>query len=189
MSRSNDFLPMKWDRKTGIRRDDRGAAGIEFALIFPVLILLAISAADAIHAVSIKARLNNAAASVGDLISREESLTKSSVGDIMSVLDDLLLPLDGDRAKISSAAFDIGKGSDPVLKWYEGEASHGRASKISIPDQMMSKDRATVIQVQVSYDFSPTLSLSAFPPVKLHTETYHSVRNGSTQECDDCQAE
>jgi Flp pilus assembly protein TadG len=63
-----------------VSRDRRGVAAVEFAIVAPVLIVLALATADLVQFIRVQLRLDATAVQVGQLVSQCESITDS--GDI-----------------------------------------------------------------------------------------------------------
>jgi Flp pilus assembly protein TadG len=77
------------------RRDRRGVAAIEFALIVPILLLLALGCFEVPRYVLLWQRLERAASGVSDLVAQaDEPMTSTQMTDIMSAAKILMLPYD-----------------------------------------------------------------------------------------------
>src|SRR5688572_12199773 len=61
------------------RRSEQGVTLIEFALIFPIMLLLFIGLVEFGEAFSVNRKISNAASTVSDLISQERSVTNAEL--------------------------------------------------------------------------------------------------------------
>lgn len=68
-----------------LARDRKGAGAIEFAILFPVLVMLYIGAFEITIGLSVSKRVTRAAGTVADLVTQQQSVTKSALAQMPSV--------------------------------------------------------------------------------------------------------
>ena len=69
------------------RRDDRGLAAVEFALVLPVIILFSFGIAEVGRFALLSLKLQHAATTMADLASRDEELSLASLQSMFSAME------------------------------------------------------------------------------------------------------
>lgn len=120
MSRSD-----RHHRRTGgllarFLRQEQGAAAIEFAVIFPVLMSVFLGSVDAGRALWMVRKLNTATQSVADILAREDVIQPSLFDDLIDAAHQILVPFPADTLAydIAGIRFDPDTGS-PEIEWRE----------------------------------------------------------------------
>jgi len=92
----------------GLAGDRRGTAAIEFAFIAPLLIIFYMGMTETCQLLMAKRRVDHVSAAVADLVSQNESTSKSALTDTRAVAATVLAPFstDGLVVKITSVAED-----------------------------------------------------------------------------------
>lgn len=84
-----------------LRRDTRGIAAVEFALVAPVLVVMLIGAIDVSRAVALNQRVSLVTQMVADLAARETQLTAADVQAIYDIAGLAMAPYSTDDLEIS----------------------------------------------------------------------------------------
>lgn len=84
-----------------LRRDTRGIAALEFALIAPILVVMLIGAIDVSRAVALNQRMSLITQMVADLVARETQLTADDVRAIYDIAGLVMAPYSTDDLQIS----------------------------------------------------------------------------------------
>ena len=81
-------------RLSQLRRDQRGVAAIEFAMIVPIMFFLFVGAIEFSQALTVDRRITQSASSSADLIARAPTagLTESQVDGQLRIIDQLIEP-------------------------------------------------------------------------------------------------
>lgn len=104
-----------------IIRDERGVGAVEFALILPLLLALYISAFELTIAFSIYKRVTHAAGTVSNLVSQENTVSKSYLQQMPFTAGAILLPYQNRdiKMKISGIAIDANGNGKVAWSWDE----------------------------------------------------------------------
>lgn len=147
------------------RRDERGVAAIEFALIAPIMMVLLFGVWEYSRIVSADRRVTKIAGSVANLVALATSPNNTSqaqiscngVADILEVMDVLLSPYD--PATMNVSIFNIRTKSDSAgdveVKWsaWKGTKSAPPLSYVSGGKLLVDKKDDEVIVVVAEYEY------------------------------------
>ncbi|HCI46995.1 MAG TPA: hypothetical protein DFI00_06860 [Rhodospirillaceae bacterium] len=103
-------------------RNERGAAAIEFAGVFPILVALLLGSIDVGRALWMARKLNTATQSVADILAREALLSDDFVDDVTDAAGLIMQPF-----ATTSLGYDIvgirydPDDGDPEIRWRETE--------------------------------------------------------------------
>ncbi|PZN58763.1 MAG: pilus assembly protein [Proteobacteria bacterium] len=192
--------------RTGIARfgrDCRGIAAIEFAFIAPILLAMYFLTMEVSQAIETNKKLNRVSLMVGDLVTQQDSITKSELDAIMKIADSSLLPYHRSTPKITVTGISIG-GSPlkATVKWsrkvqnnvYSADSPQGTTT--TVPASLMVPN-TFLVQVKTELAYKPVIAWAAdsksvlgleaaFDSISM-SETFH-LRPRMTNEinCADC---
>ena len=89
---------------TRFRRDQRGVAAVEFALIAPVLIAMYFGLAEYCQAMMADRKATHVASSIGDLVAQSDQVTAADLADIFAIGKPLIAPFPTTDLKIRVAS-------------------------------------------------------------------------------------
>lgn len=138
-----------------------GLAAVEFALIAPMMVVVLIGSVEIINMLQADRRLENAAASVADVISRDNSIDNTEMAGILGAIDPLMFPDPGTDVDVRITAIMINSSSSARVVWcdtrgttYPPIASGAQVS--GLPDGMM-RAGTSIIRVETSFSYVPRL--------------------------------
>ncbi|WP_306117384.1 MULTISPECIES: TadE/TadG family type IV pilus assembly protein [unclassified Roseitalea] len=106
-------MPSK-DKMTGLfvpwrrfKRDRRGVAAAEFALIVPLLLALYLGTMEVSNGVSLNKRVARAASTIADLVTQQDITDRAELQAIMDVGASILFPYEADNPEILIVGVDI----------------------------------------------------------------------------------
>jgi Flp pilus assembly protein TadG len=141
------------------RRSEQGVTLIEFALIFPVMLLLFIGLVEFGEAFSVNRRISNAASTVSDLVSQERSVTNTQLQDIALVANEIVKPYRTapfSMRIISVVANDTNTGA--TVAWTYPTGSPAVGSVYPLPGgQRLTEPNSSLIVAETSYAFTPSV--------------------------------
>ena len=109
------------------RRDERGVAAVEFALVLPVMILFSLGLAEVGRFTLLTLKLQHAATTMGDLASRDAQLSLAAVQSMFTAMDHIVQPFDlTDQGVVVLSGVGIDNGSEPTIFWQEQGAGYLR---------------------------------------------------------------
>ncbi|MBD3756003.1 MAG: pilus assembly protein, partial [Gammaproteobacteria bacterium] len=100
-----------------LRRDNRGVAAVEFALILPFMIILLIGMAETTTGLNQNRKVNQVASSIGDIVAREITVTKASLQDIMAARNYIMMPYDASGMTVVVASVSFDKDKKATVDW------------------------------------------------------------------------
>mgnify|MGYP001328504780 CR=1 FL=1 len=185
-------------------RDRRGVAAIEFAFIVPVLLALYFVTMEVAQGIEANKKVGRVGSMVADLITQQQSMSKSELEAIMQIGGAILQPYNRTRPTIVVTAIRVSDEPSPKAtvvwsrKMVNGAFSEGPAKKspVTIPEQLNIRN-TFLIRVSGELDYRPVITWSAqqtsslglagaFDRIEM-AETYYLRPRMSTEiACSDC---
>ena len=151
-------------------RDRKGAAAIEFALIFPVIFVLNVAAGEGLQAFVAQRQVAHIAATMADITAQSRSVTADELSDILSASTAMIHPFPAQslQQRISSmSADDTGSVSND---WTQSRDWSGTGGP-SIPNGYLAS-KESVIVADVVYDYHPTFGLFLPDTIRFTRHAY-----------------
>jgi Flp pilus assembly protein TadG len=162
-------------------RDRTGTAGIEFAIILPVMLLLSLVALETTLAIMASMSVTNAAESVADIVAQQNS-PDWSISNVCTAGQLSMTPLPGTPLKVAIASVTNNGGSLPTVDWQD--TSCGSASAIanaaSLAAPLVPKTGDSVIVVQATYSYTPPIQYLFTSVINMTQNSIQRPRNGSS---------
>jgi Flp pilus assembly protein TadG len=144
------------------RKDKKGLAAVEFALILPVMITLFFGVVEMSMALSCRANVANTASTVSDLIAQDTEVSSNDITNVFNAATAILYPYSATPVKITvtSIKYDTVSKSLTSGKVAWSDTKNGTArtvnDTVSVPDGLMTAN-GSVIMTEVTYAYaSPT---------------------------------
>lgn len=156
------FAKFKWRGIKGIAADQDGVSAIEFALIAPLMVTLYFGGIELSLLMQADRRVTTVAATVGDLASRETTLTNSDVNDIFLASRLLLSPLDSDVANIVLTSLVSDADGNVTVDWSDGCNATPRSQGTTVenlPSGIIPAN-GSVIFAEVDYKFASVIGFT-----------------------------
>ncbi|KZS56559.1 Flp pilus assembly protein TadG [Rhizobium sp. BK591] len=175
-------------------RDRKGAGAIEFAILFPVLVMLYIGAFEITIGLSVSKRVTRAAGSVADLITQQQSVTKSALAQMPSVATTIFVPYSATTLtmKITGITIDAGANAKVLWSWaQDGTVPYAKNATVSNVPSDMKTANSFLVRTEVSIPYTMFLFAPNFMPDGMRTITisrsyYYRQRQGDSIPCGDC---
>lgn len=146
-----------------LKSDKKGVSAIEFALIFPILVVLLAGATDLGQALMVHRKMNEIVGTTADLVSQESSWTTSKLDAILEGTASIILPFDTDDLTITVSVIDIDASNTATVNWsraYNTDALEaGDASPVNIPADIVESGVQMVIATATYSLTTPFASL------------------------------
>lgn len=151
-----------------LRRDERGVAAIEFAMILPIMFFLLVGAVEFSQALTVDRRVTQSASATADLIARAPSqgLTVTQVDNELKIIEQLIEPYDLSAltVKIASVRAVAVPGNaaavNLIVDWSRdnrGGTPYARNSSYSgIPDGLLLAGESVIV-AEAIYNYTPLL--------------------------------
>jgi Flp pilus assembly protein TadG len=145
-------LPL-WRR---FRRDVRGVAASEFALILPVMTVLMLGSVEVGNALLLHRKVTSATQTGADLAAQATALGDDDIANLFEAMDAILAPFPTAPAGFILQSV-VDSGGNTVIDWIDiqgGGGSGAAGDDIDVPEGLVLPG-ASVIVAQVSYDYTP----------------------------------
>lgn len=144
-------------RIRSFRKEKRGVAALEFALIAPFMIALWLGSIELSQGVTIDRKVSLASSALADLVTQQTNVTPTELDNIMDATVAIMMPYDVDNLSIVIAGVDIDENGDTRVDW-----SHARNTSAAteggtydIPPSLIIPNSFLVV-AHLSYDHTPT---------------------------------
>jgi Flp pilus assembly protein TadG len=149
------------------RKNKKGLAAVEFALILPVMITLFFGVVEVSMLLSARAAVSNVASVTADLVAQKNAMTTGEMSNVFSAASTILYPYPDAAAQItvSSIVYDTASKSLTSGKVAWSCTKNGTAKSVgstaTLPDGVMTVDGSVIVS-EIKYDYaSPTTQIVA----------------------------
>lgn len=158
-------------------RDSRGASAMEFALVAPMMALALLASVDVVDLLQANKRVENTAASLSDVVSRDILLTDRELADIWSAAGPLLRPTPSGNAKMRISAAEIINATQARVIWSDGNGlgAYRRNALVTIPASVGQVQTGLII-VDTEVRYSSPLGILGGSGVTLRRTEYRRPR-------------
>lgn len=184
--------------------DRDGVAALEFALIVPLLLCLYFVTMEVAQAIDVNKKVGRAGAVVADLVTQQQTMSKSELEGIMRIGEATLQPYNRTKADIVITAIEVTDEATPKVqvvwsrKLINGAFSAGPAkgTPIEIPPSLKVKG-SFLVRAESALSYQPVISwaaadkpalglASAFDSISMAEGYYLRPRMSTTIPCSDC---
>jgi Flp pilus assembly protein TadG len=154
--------------------DRDGAAAVEFALIFPVLFLLNIGAAEALQIYKVQRNVAHIAATMSDITAQSRTVTDSEVQDILSSSASIIyqFPKASLQQRVSSLSANA---SGSVSQDWTAKKDYSGSDAPSVPSGYLGANESVIV-TDVVYDYKPTFGLFLPKNIRFTRHAYSRPR-------------
>jgi Flp pilus assembly protein TadG len=184
--------------------DRRGVAAIEFALVAPLLLCMYFVTMEVSQAIETNKKVSRVGSMVADLVTQQQTTTKSELDAIMTIGQSLLTPYYRSKPKIVITAIQITTDPTPKVQVYwsrklvDGVYSADLAKGVvtTVPPTLNTPG-AFLVRVESYLDYKPVITwaaadkkplglTAAFDGISMRETYYLRPRQSTTVECTDC---
>ncbi|MET3853071.1 TadE/TadG family type IV pilus assembly protein [Rhizobium sp. OAE497] len=175
--------------------DRSGVGAIEFAILFPILVMLYIGAFEITVGLSISKRAARAAGSVADIVTQQQSVTKSSLQQISVVANGIFVPVNTTnmQIKLTGITMDASANAKVLWSWQNSSttAPYTAGSTVTGVPADMQKASSFLVRAELSIPYQLLAFGPAFMPGNMQTLTisrtyYYRQRQNDNIPCGDC---
>jgi hypothetical protein len=153
-------------------------AATEFALVFPLALILLIGLTDLGEAIAISRKVTMTARTVTDLVARKDASSPPTyVTDAMNAAAAVIAPYSAYNLTVSVSEIHIDGKGRATVEWTRpkiAELSSGQNPEVTLPSGL-AQPNSYLIWGQVRYRFTPIFKVTA--PITLSDELFLSPRN------------
>lgn len=158
-------------------RDTKGLAALEFALLLPMMVFLLFGSIDLIDVMGANSRAQNVAASLADVVARDDAVSNAEITGLWSAMDTLMYPNGSATMQIRISSVSIVNATTARVVWSEGHGMTARTanSTISLPAAMMNPG-TSVIVAESNYQHTAPLGFLWSSTVNMRHDAYRRSR-------------
>ena len=163
---------------SGLRRDDRGNAAVEFAIVVPIMLTLFFGVVEFSSGVAVDRKVTMAARTLSDLTSQSSKVTDTDISNFTITAKAIMTPYPSGLLNSTISELYV----DPTtltakVKWSKGSAARGFDTTVSIPTAL--KIGGTyLIYSEVDYTYTPTVGYVMKTAIKLSDFMFTRPRYG-----------
>lgn len=185
-----------WNRLRTLRRNNRGVAAIEFALLLPLLITLMIGSLEVTFKIWSTQKAEKLSVTLADVIAQSQEVTTSDLNSLVSAVDKIMepFPFGDDGAVIISSVYqpspeegeDLG---EPTVNWQRKFPPSGGLqveSKIGeqgddavLPADFEMYEKENCIVAEVFYKYTPIMPGFLFDEAVTYRRAFFKPRLGA----------
>jgi Flp pilus assembly protein TadG len=164
--------------------DVQAVSAVEFAVLFPVMLVLLLGSLDIARAVNAKNKASLLSRTISDFVSQSTTITQSELDNIVQAAGAVMYPYASDTSVLSVTVESIReKPSDPgkyIIDWsYKKGAANGVSNTdVNIPADQNPPD-ASVIRTTIDYTFNLEYASFLVESIDMHSSTFMSPRWGT----------
>jgi len=163
------------------RTDERGVAAIEFALLFPIMLLLYFGVAELTVGMMANGRAAHVASVVGDLVTQMPAVKQDDMKDVFLVAGAIMKPFPTDSLKMKVTSIKADSSGVPKLIWSceKGVTScskfSGTGTASGFPAGLLANNES-MIQTEVEYTYTSPTRLTMPLPLTFKSKYYIKPR-------------
>ena len=172
--------------------DERGIGAVEFAFVFPILIVLYICAFELTVAFSVYKRTTNAAGTIADYVAQQQNVDKAFLQSTTHLAAAIFAPYSTRDLKLKVTGIQVDKSGAAKDRWSWDEANgrpYAVGSEVSLPSAMLTPDRFFVrAEVEIPHSmlrFMTTLD-KPIQPFTLRNDELYEKRQNEAITCTGC---
>ncbi len=160
LQKISDFSP----GISGWARDEKGFGATEFALIFPILMILVLAVWEVGTAISINQKAIGATQIVADLVARESTVTDDMLAEAVQAGRLVLQPYDTDLYGVDIVSVRFAANGDPELVWRE-TVDMAESGTLIERTRGLGNEGEGALAVIVTYEYTPILGGRVLNPI------------------------
>jgi Flp pilus assembly protein TadG len=150
--------------------DQKGAAAIEFVLIFPVLFVLHLGAAEALMAYQAQRNVAHIASAMADIVAQSRSVTTSDLDDVLAVSVSMIHPFPNANLQQRITSIYKNDSGTTITDWSVNKA-YTASGSASVPTGYLANGESVIV-TDVIYDYKPTFGMFLPATVRFTRHAY-----------------
>ncbi len=175
-----------------LKQDKQGVGAVEFAIIFPLLLALYITAFELTIGFSVYKRATRAAGAIADLASQPQTVNKAYLNTMEDVAAGIFVPYatTGLTLKISGIQVDANKIAKISWSWdQDDKRPYAVNSIVNIPDNLRQPN-AFLVHAELTIPHTLLMFMSSVStsirPITIGRDYYFAKREADPITCGDC---
>jgi Flp pilus assembly protein TadG len=141
------------------RRDQRGISAVEFAFVFPVMVVLYLGGTALTQGITIKRKTTLATRTIGDLVSQYTQIASTDMSSIWAAATAVIQPYPTGSLSLIVSSVNIDNNGNATIGWScatSNSTAHARNSSVTLPTGIGGAAQAntSVIWAEGSYAYT-----------------------------------
>jgi Flp pilus assembly protein TadG len=150
--------------------DQKGASAIEFAIVFPLLFLLHVAAAEALQAYVAQRNVAHIASAMADITARNRTVSTADLNDILGASVSMMHPFPNVRLQQRVSSISADSGGSVNTDW-TSKKDYTAGDNPSVPSGYL-KANESVIVTDVIYDYEPSFGFFMRDRIRMTRHAY-----------------
>ena len=150
--------------------DRKGAAALEFALIFPVLFVLHIAAVEALGVYQAQRNVAHIASAMADITAQNRSVSTAELDDVLLASVSMIHPFPNVDLQQRISSLSANSSGSIAVDWTVKKAYSGSAGP-SVPSGYLAANESVIV-TDVIYDYRPTFGLFLPDTIRFTRHAY-----------------
>ena len=171
-----------------LRRDQRGASALEFALLAPMFLIGFFGMVETGQVILAGRRTSHAASVLGDLIAQKSTVASGDFTDSFAAGAQMVLPMSGANLTMKVTSVTLQSNGKAIVDWSKGSnmAADTKGAAYAPPAGMLTSTGDSVIVGTANYTLLQATSYLLANNVAYSRVSYAKPRNGSQVTCPTC---
>ncbi|ODT88067.1 TadE/TadG family type IV pilus assembly protein [Phenylobacterium sp. SCN 70-31] len=155
-------------------KEERGAAAVEFALIFPIIFALNIAAAEALQVYQVQRNVAHIAAVMADITAQARTITDGELQDVLQASTSIIHPFPTASLQQRVASLSANSSGSVSVDW-TARRDYGSSAAPTIPSGYLAANESVIV-TDVIYDYRPTFGLFLPETIRFSRRAYSRPR-------------
>ncbi len=156
------------------RKDQSGAAAIEFAFMVPVLLTIYLGGVDATEALTTYRKLGEATVELANVSAQYSSMSASDVATVMNASAQIMEPYASSSLQVTLSEIATDAKNNPTVVW--SQAFHGgtalqAGASVALPAGLATANSFYIL-VQTAYPFQPITGFTMTQPITMTNQVF-----------------
>ncbi|HEY2708044.1 MAG TPA: TadE/TadG family type IV pilus assembly protein [Caulobacteraceae bacterium] len=178
-------LMRSWPR---LRRDTRGVAALEFALLVPVVIIIYAGGFEIAQAATVYRKLTDTTVQLANVTTQYTTVTKADITTVSSASSEIMAPYPTGSLTVTVSGVVTDASNKATVQWSEKYPSGTPLavnSNVAMPTGF-STASSFYILVQSTYTFTPTIGSAFVSSIPMTNQIFMVPRQSSAIPCTNC---
>lgn len=166
------------------RRERRGVAAVEFALLLPLMLTIYVGGSEIGQALTIARKVTHVTSSLADLTSQPTTLSSSDVTNIFNAAASIMTPYPTSRLRIKLSGITVDSAGVAKVKWSQAYNDTALTANdiVTLPTGVATPS-SFLVTAEVHYDYDPTFGYALTGNRDLHDQFYFRPRQSDSITC------
>lgn len=157
-----------------VAADRKGAAAIEFALIFPMIFVLNIAAAEALQVYQAQRAVAHIAATMADITAQSRTVNDADLTDILSASTVMIHPFPKESLQQRVSSLVAGGAGAITVDW-TAKRDYSGTDTPTVPSGYLAANESVIV-TDVIYDYKPSFGLFLPETIRFTRHAYARPR-------------